>query len=161
MKKNKWTEPIQNTRRQRRLVVRINCCTLRCSLVTKEPHRERWICEQIDKGWECDWVDVTRSLYEGSLFVREVSVSVNSHISISRFHWSLVAAPTHSLHSFRCRARLIRFFPRFFYDSALIAFNLCEFYLMSLLSTVRLFTTAVVALFLLLARLCLGSQSDN
>lgn len=105
-------------------------------------------------------MDATRSLYEGSLFVREVSVSVNSHISISRFHWSLVAAPTHSLHSFRCRARLIRFFPRFFYDSALIAFNLCEFYLMSLLSTVRLFTTAVVALFLLLARLCLGSQSD-
>lgn len=123
----------------------IYCCALRCSLVTKEPHRERWICEQIDKGWECDWMDVTRSLCEGSLFVREVSVSVNSHISISRFHWSLVAAPTHSLHSFRCRARLIRFFPRFFYDSALIAFNLCEFYLMSLLSTVRLFTTALLS----------------
>lgn len=57
MKKNKWIEPIQNTRRQRRLMVRINCCALRCSFVTKEPHRERWICEQIDKGWECDWVD--------------------------------------------------------------------------------------------------------
>lgn len=66
-------------------------------------------------------------------------------ILIFPFPVSTGPSSTHSLHSFRCRARLIRFFPRFFYDSALIAFNLCEFYLMSLLSTVRLFTTAVSA----------------
>lgn len=117
------------TEQHARLTTRITCCALRCSLLLDKSSLGRGESASATTGWT--WR--VRSLYEGRLFVWEVSVAVNSHISISRCHWSLDTV----LIAFIPLSRLIRFFP-VFYDSALIAFNLCEFYLMSLLATVHL-----------------------
>lgn len=112
----------QHARTHARLTARITCCALLCSLGEVDLRVRRL-------GGRDAFVHCMRG---ACLFGRCQPLL----ILIFPFHVASGPSTPHSLHSFRCRDSSDFF--RFFYDSALIAFNLCEFYWMSLLATVHL-----------------------